>query len=184
MMSSLPVSVKLVFSTPTYILIAIAVAVPFWILFNTFDQLIFFEPIWIFYLPEDTMTGFILTTAISILLGMLVSMNIYVIRHSKLRIKSGSLLSGSSLSIISGVCSSCSSVGFLLISTFGSIGVIASNLLTIYQIPLRIISLAILFFALYTIHKRITQSCVIEFGSDSVETNQNYQKDSETEALR
>jgi hypothetical protein len=184
MMSSLPVSVKLVFSTPTYILIAIAVAVPFWILFNTFDQVIFFEPIWIFYLPEDAMTGFILTTAISILLGMLISMNIYVIRHSNLRIQSGSLLSGSSLSIISGVCSSCSSVGFLLISTFGSIGVVTSNLLTIYQIPLRIISLVILIFALYTVHRRITQSCVMDVRSDSMETNLKYQKDSDTEELK
>ena len=184
MIKSLTLSVKLVFSIPTYILIAVAVAIPFWILFNIFDQLIFFEPIWIFYLPEDAIVGFLLTTIISILMGILVSMNIYVMRHSKLRIRSRSLLSGSSLSIISSVCSSCSSVGFLLISTFGSIGVIASNLLTIYQIPLRIISLAFLFFALYTIHKRITRSCVIEFGSDSVETDQKYQKDSETEALK
>ncbi|MGC1134398.1 MAG: hypothetical protein WA941_16340 [Nitrososphaeraceae archaeon] len=184
MINSLPISVKLVFSTPKYILIAVAIAAPFWILFNIFDQLIFFEPIWIFYLPEDAITGFILTTAISILIGMLISMNIYVIRHSKLRIKNGSLLSRSSLSIISGVCGSCSSVGFLLISTFGSIGVVASNLLTIYQIPLRIISLMILIFALYTVHKRITQSCVIDVGSGTMKTDQKHQKDSETEALK
>jgi hypothetical protein len=179
MISSLPLSIKVVFSTPTYILIAVAVAIPFWIVFNFFDQLIFFEPIWIFYLPEDAIAGFILTTAVSILIGMLVSMNIYVIRHTKLRIRSRSLLSGSSLSLISGVCSSCSSVGFLLISTFGSIGVIASNLLTIYQIPLRIISVAILIFALYAINKRITQSCVIDVRSGSMETDQKYQKNSD-----
>ena len=164
-MISIPLSVKVVFSTPTYILIAAAVAIPFWILFNVFDQLIFFEPIWIFYLPDDAVTGFVLMTMISILLGMLVSMNVYVIRHSKLKISRKSLFSGSSLSIISGVCSSCSSVGFLLISTFGSIGIIASNLLTNYQIPLRIISVAILFFALYYIHKRIVQSCVMSSNS-------------------
>ena len=176
MMISLPLSIKVVFSTPTYILIAVAVAIPFWILFNVFDQLIFFEPIWIFYLPNDAIAGFVLTTVVSILMGILVSMNIYVIRHTKLRIRSRSLLSGSSLSLISGVCTSCSSVGFLLISTFGSIGVIASNLLTIYQIPLRIISVAILIFGLYAINKRITQSCVIDVRSSSMETDQKYQK--------
>ncbi|MGC1135393.1 MAG: hypothetical protein WA941_21370 [Nitrososphaeraceae archaeon] len=164
-MISIPLSVKVVFSTPTYILIAAAVAIPFWILFNVFDQLIFFEPIWIFYLPDDAVTGFVLMTMISILLGMIVSMNVYVITHSKLKSSRKSLFSGSSLSIISGVCSSCSSVGFLLISTFGSVGIIASNLLTIYQIPLRIISVAILIFALYSIHKRITQSCVMSSNS-------------------
>ncbi len=175
-MISLPLSMRVVFSKPTYILIAVAVAIPFWILFNVFDQLIFFDPIWTFYLPDDAIAGFILTTAISILISMLVSINIYVVRHSKLRIKSRSLFSGSSLSIISGVCGSCSSVGFLLISTFGSIGVIATNLLTIYQIPLRLISVAILIFALYAINKRITQSCVIDVRSGSMETDQKYQK--------
>jgi hypothetical protein len=161
-MISLPLSVKIVFSRPLYIFMAIAVGIPFWILFNVFDQLIFFEPIWIFYLPEDAIIGFILTTIVSILLGILVSMNVYAIRHSRLKISRKSLFSGSSLSIISGVCSSCSSVGFLLISTFGSIGIIATNLLTIYQIPLRIISVAILILALYYIHKRIVQSCVMD----------------------
>jgi len=177
-MISIPLSMRVVFSIPTYILIAIVMAIPFWILFNVFDQLIFFEPIWIFYLSEDAITGFILTTIISILMGMLVSMNIYVIRHSsKLKISRASLFSGSSLSIISGVCSSCSSVGFLLISTFGTAGIIASNLLTIYQIPLRIVSLAILIFALYYIHKRIVQSCVIDTSNDnSMDTEQKYQK--------
>jgi hypothetical protein len=163
---SLPLSFKVVFSTPMYILTAAAVAIPFWILFNVFDQLIFFEPIWIFYLPEDAIIGFILTTIVSILLGILVSMNIYAIGHSRLKISRKSLFSGSSLSIISGVCSSCSSVGFLLISTFGSIGVITTNLLTIYQIPLRIISVAILIFALYYIHKRIVQSCIMDLRKD------------------
>jgi hypothetical protein len=160
----LPLSMKVIFSMPIYILIAIAVAIPFWVLFNFFDQLIFFEPIWIFYLPEDAIIGFVLTSIISILMGILVSMNVYAMRHSKLKISRKSLFSGSSLGIISSVCSSCSSVGFLLISTFGSIGIIATNMLTIHQIPLRIISVAILIFALYTIHKRILQSCALEFN--------------------
>lgn len=178
-MMLLPLSVKVVFSIPAYVIIAVSITIPFWILFNVFDQLIFFDPIWIFYLPEDAIIGFILTTIVSILLGMLISMNIYVWRHSKLKFSRASLFSGSSLSIISGVCSSCSSVGFLLISTFGSIGIIASNLLTVYQIPLRIISIAILIFALYSVHKRITQTCAIESRNASMETNNKYQKESD-----
>jgi hypothetical protein len=179
MTTHLPLSMKVVFSKPMYVLIAATIVIPFWILFNFFDQLIFFEPIWIFYLPEDALIGFILTTLISILMGMLISMNIYVIRHSGLRISRKSLFSGSSLSIISSVCSSCTSVGFLLISTFGTIGIIASNLLTIYQIPLRIISIAILIFALYSIHKRIVQSCVTGFRDNNMKTDQKYQKESD-----
>ena len=76
-MMLLPLSVKIVFSVPTYILIATVVAIPFWILFNFFDQLIFFEPVWNFYLSEDGITGIIVTTRVSILIGMLISMDIY-----------------------------------------------------------------------------------------------------------
>jgi hypothetical protein len=170
MISLLPLSVRQVFSIPSYIALTAVVAIPFWILFNMFDQLLFFEPIWILYLPEDAIVGFILTTMISILLGILVSMNVYVIKHSRTRISRASLFSGSALGIISGVCSSCSSIAFLLISTFGTIGVIASNFLTIYQIPLRAVSVAILIFALYTIHRGIMRSCFI---GDKVSTTGN-----------
>ena len=138
-----------------------------------FDQLLFFEPIWIFYLPEDAIVGFILNTIVSILLGILVSMNVYVIKHSRIRISRASLFSGSALGVISGVCSNCSSIGFLLISTFGTIGVIASNFLAIYQVPLRVVSVAILILVLYSIHRRITRSCTIDYKVPSSKDSPN-----------
>jgi hypothetical protein len=154
-------SFKAVFSNPLYMILAASVAVAFWIIFNVLDQLIFFYPIWIFYLPDDAITGFLLTNVTSILLGILVSMNLYVLKHSKMR-SGGSLFSGTALSIISSACAGCSSIGFLLISTFGAIGVIATNLLTVYQVPLRLISIGILLFALHTIINRISKSCSVK----------------------
>ena len=74
---------KTVFSNPLYIVLGASVAAAFWIIFNVLDQLIFFYPIWIFYLPDDAITGFLLTNIISILLGFLVSMNLYVLKYSK-----------------------------------------------------------------------------------------------------
>ena len=52
-------------------------------------------------------------------------------------------------------------------STFGSIGVVASNFLTIYQIPLGAVSVAIPILALYSIHIRLTRSCAIDYVSSS-----------------
>jgi hypothetical protein len=37
----------------------------------------------VFYLPEDAITGFILSNITAILLGIVVSMNIYVLKHSR-----------------------------------------------------------------------------------------------------
>ena len=61
-------------------------------------------------------------------------------------------------------------IGFLLISAFGGLGIVVSNFLSIYQTPLRIISIGILLFALYSIHKRITESCCV-FGCNTTYDN-------------
>jgi hypothetical protein len=157
---------NIVFSNPLYIAIAGAVFTFFWVVFNSFDQLLFFSPVVTFYLPDDAIAGFILTNITSILMGMLVAMNVYVIRNSKIRLDK-SLLPGSILSIASSACASCSSISFLVISTFGGFGVVATDLLTNYQTPLRIASICILIWALYSVHNRITNSCIL----DNVFTN-------------
>jgi len=85
-------------------------------------------------------------------------MNVYVIRNSELNLDK-SLFSGSILRIGSSVCGACSSIGFLVITTFGGFGIIATDFLTNYQIPLRIVSIGILLWALYSVHNKITKLC-------------------------
>jgi hypothetical protein len=159
--TTIPLAFKMVFSNPFYIAIAGAVFTVFWIVFNSFDQLLFFSPIVTFYLPDDAIVGFILTNITSVLMGMLVAMNVYVIRNSKIRLDK-SLLSGSILGIASSACASCSSIGFLVISTFGGFGVVATDFLTNYQTPLRIASICVLIWALHSVLNRITKSCILD----------------------
>jgi hypothetical protein len=82
-LGSILASVKLVFSHWTYITLAGTIAAIFWIIFNVFEQLLFFYPIIVFYLPEDAIVGFILSSTTASLLGMVVSMNVYVLKHSR-----------------------------------------------------------------------------------------------------
>ena len=112
-------SIKIVFNRWIYIVLAGAVAAIFWIVFNIFDQLLFFSPVFVFYLPDDAFVGFVLSNITAILLGIVVSMNIYVLKHSnRSRISLTSFFSGSTISVLSSTCASCSSLGFLLVSTF------------------------------------------------------------------
>jgi hypothetical protein len=151
------------FSNWLYIVLAGVIASIFWILFNVFDQLIFFYPVFVFYLPDDAITGFIFSSISAVLMGIVVGMNVYVVKHSKkLKIGVVSLFSGSSLSVLSSTCASCSSIGFLLVSTFGGVGITASTFLTNYQIPLRIVSICLLIWALYSISKKLTKSCILK----------------------
>jgi hypothetical protein len=156
---TVPLAFKMVFRNPLYIAISAAVFVFFWILFNIFDQLLFFSPVVAFYLPDDAVAGFIITNLTSISMGILIAVNVYVVGNSKIRLDK-SLFSGSILGIASSACASCSSIGFLVISTFGGFGIIATDFLTNYQTPLRIISIGILLWALYSLHNKITGPCI------------------------
>jgi len=161
-------SIKIVFNSWIYIAVAGAVAAIFWIIFNIFDQLLFFSPVFVFYLPQDALAGFILSNITAILLGIVVSMNIYVLKHSdRSRISLTSFFSGSTISVLSSTCASCSSLGPLLVSTFGGVGVTASTILSNYQIPLRIISIALLIWAFYSICSKLTKSCSIDYKTDN-----------------
>jgi hypothetical protein len=64
-------------------------------------------------------------------MGVLIAMNVYVIKNTKVRLDE-SLFSGSILGIASSACASCSSIGFLLISAFGGFGIFATDFLTNY----------------------------------------------------
>jgi hypothetical protein len=89
----------------------------------------------------------------------------------KIKDSLGSLFSGSTLSMISSTCASCSSVGFLLASTFGEIGITASVFLSNYQTYLRVISIALLVWALYSTSNKLTKNCVLNHGLDNGASN-------------
>ena len=159
--SQLVLPFKLIFSKWSYILIAFTTALAFWIVSSIFDQLLYFTPIVYFYLPEDAVVGFILATITSILLGIIVSMNIFVFKNTRTKIKTASFFSGSTLGLLSSTCASCSSLGFLLVSTLGAAGVTASSFLSNYQIPLRLLSIGLLAWAYYSVSRQLMNSCAI-----------------------
>jgi hypothetical protein len=164
-LDSLILSFRIVFSRWPYLSIAAITAAIFWTVFSIFDQLLFFSPIVIFYLPDDAVIGFILSTLTSIFLGIIVSMNLYVLKHSKLKMNLVSFFSGSTISVLSSTCASCSSLGFLLVSTFGGAGIAASTFLSNYQTPLRVLSIVLLIWALYSISNKFSQTCKINYPS-------------------
>jgi hypothetical protein len=169
---SIIISSRLVFSRWPHLVLGGAVTIVFWIIFNVFDQILFFSPVATFYLPDDAVQGFVISNITAVLAGAVISMNLYVIRHSK-GLKTGilSLFSGSTMSLLSSTCASCSSLGFLLISTFGGLGVTASTFLTNYQMPLRVISILLLIWAYYSISRKLTRSCVLDYHLSSKKHN-------------
>ena len=160
-------SFQIVFSKLANIVFATSIAIAFSIISSIFDQFLFFFPILVFYLPSDAVVGFILANIIAVLLGIVVSMNVYVVKHSEIKIRSISLLSASSLSVLSSICVSCSSLGFFLISVMGTVGVTVSAFISNYQTPLRLLSIALLIWAYYSVSNKLTKSCVKSYLNSS-----------------
>src|SRR5215211_2220032 len=92
-------------------------------------------------------------------------MNVYVLKHSRgIKLNAASFFSGSSIGVLSSTCASCSSLGFLLVSALGGAGITISTFLSNYQTPLRIISIALLLWAYYSLSIRLTKSCNIAYN--------------------
>ena len=70
---------------------------------------------------------------------------------------------GSIIGASAGACS-CSSVGFAVVSIFGTVGGIATSFLTNYEIPLRLVALGILGYTYYSTTKAISSECKIKFN--------------------
>jgi hypothetical protein len=155
-------SMQMVFTKPGYLVIAALVTAGFWIIFNILDELLFFTPVFVFYLPEDAVTSFIISNITAPLLGIVIAMNVYVFKNSKIKFSRASLFSGSSISVISSTCASCSSVAFFIVSTFGGAGILISTIMSDYQIPLRLLAVGLLIWALYSVSNRLTKSCVLD----------------------
>jgi len=159
--ASVSISAKMVFSKKSYVGLAIAVAVAFWMILNVLDGLLFFSPVMNFYypIPQDAIPGFILTNIMSSLIGIVTSMTVYAFRNSHAGINKSSFFLGSTLGTVSSICAGCSSVGFYLVTTFGAAGLAASSFMSNYQLPLRLLAIGLLVWTYYSAHKRITRSC-------------------------
>ena len=87
-------------------------------------------------------------------------MNIFRVKLIKKIRKIGTSITGTVVGASAGACS-CGPIGFTVITTFGTSGSIASSFLTNYEIPLRLISIGILFLVLLTTMRSLSTECKI-----------------------
>ena len=148
------------FSNFRYVSLAAAIFVGLMFLLSTLSEYVFFEPYFVFDIPPDRITGFVLIVGVSILSALAIPMNIYlVVSLQKAKRISGGFL-GSLIGASAGACS-CGPVGFAVISTFGTVGGIATAFLTTYEIPLRLASLGILGYVIYSTTRSLSDHCKV-----------------------
>jgi hypothetical protein len=151
----------LVFSNKKYIALSASIFVVLLVTLSIVSEFIFLSPNFLFYVPVYEITNFALIVIVAALSGMVISLSIYRIRLMGAGIrKSGTGFFGSIIGASAGACS-CGSIGFAVVSTFGAVGGTATAFLTNYEIPLRLVSIAILAYTYYVSVKGITAQCKI-----------------------
>ncbi|KAF6242501.1 hypothetical protein C6988_07410 [Nitrosopumilus sp. b1] len=152
---------SLVFSNPKYILLGGIIFVGLLIPLLILSEYLFFEPYVVGHIPKDTELGFSLIVILSGLAALVLPMNVYRInflRHSKKKLGGG--VFGSIVGAAAGACG-CGPVGFAIISTFGSIGSVASSFLITYEIPIRMAAICILVLSYFTTIRSLKVECKI-----------------------
>jgi hypothetical protein len=152
-------AVKFVFSNPKYLILSITIFTSMLIGLLILSEYIFLEPYVVSHIPSGTEFGFVLIVIISALSALVLPMNIFrinLLKKSKQKMGGGIL--GSFIGAAAGACS-CGPIGFAVISTFGSVGATATAFLTNYEIPIRIIAIAILSVTYFTTVKSLKSEC-------------------------
>lgn len=151
-----------IFSNFKYLLLAVIISIGLFIPLSIISEYIFTSPYLVMSVSSDSMVGFVLIIAVSIMSGIVVSMNVYrikLLKQSKSKM-SGSLF-GSIIGASAGACG-CGPVGFAVISTFGTIGGIATSFLSNYEIPIRLASIGILAYTYYATTRSLKIECSLK----------------------
>ena len=154
--------IKLVFADYRYIILAVAIFVGMLIPLSIISEFIFLEPYVIAHISSGGEISFFLILVVSALSGLVLAMNVYRIntfRNSPKK-KMGGGLFGSLIGAAAGACS-CGPIGFAVISTFGTAGGIATAFLANYEIPIRLVAIAILAYTYYATVKSLAVECKI-----------------------
>ncbi len=152
----------LVFSRKKYLALSVSIFVVLLIALSIVSEFIFFSPNFVFFVPVYQIASFSLIVVVSALSGLVIALSIFRIRLLGAGIrKSGTGFFGSIIGASAGACS-CGSIGFAVVSTFGAVGGTVTAFLTNYEIPLRLISIAILGYTYYVAVKGITSQCRIK----------------------
>ncbi len=152
-------TIKLVYSNFKYVILASAIFVSMMIGLLILSEYIFLEPYLVSHLPSGSELGCVLIVILSALSALVIPMNIFrvnILKSSKQKMGGG--IFGSIIGAAAGACS-CGPIGFAVISTFGSVGAAATAFLTNYEIPLRIIAIAILTVTYFTTVKSLKVEC-------------------------
>ncbi|MCV0410115.1 hypothetical protein [Nitrosopumilus sp.] len=161
-------TLKLVYSNILSWVISISLFSTLFVFMLYAREFLFFEPFFVFHLPVDWIPSFILIVIVSGLVGLVTNLAVFQMRVLKANSKkTGTGVVGSVIGVSAGVCSSCGQIGFAIISTLGVVGSTSLSFLTTYEIPIRLLAIAILSGSYFVMIKGISRGCKVNLNDSS-----------------
>ena len=155
-------ALKLVYSGISSWLISGVVFVCLLLFLLSAREFLFFEPFWAFHVPSDWILQFVLILIVAGLISLVTSLAVYQIRMLKANYKkTGTGVIGSLIGVGAGVCTSCGPIGFSIIMTFGVAGATTLSFLYEYEIPIRLVAIAILVATYFMMIRGISKECKV-----------------------
>ena len=154
-------SLKIVFSNHVFVVLASIIFITMLFGLLVLSEYIFLEPYIIGHIAPGMELGFALIVILTTLSAVVIPMNIYrinILKKSKRKV-TGSVF-GSFVGSVAGVCS-CGPIGFAVFSTFGSVGATGLAFLTNYELPIRIVAIALLAVTYFTTVKSLEIECKV-----------------------
>ena len=149
---------------PTFGLLALAIGLLFALLFLYSDSFVFFSPYFVVYVPLDSTPYLLLDLVISALSGIAISGSIYQLRFAPYASSrnAGAGLAGMLAAVVAGACPCYYLVPLLALAggaggVLGALGIFLYNL----QIPIKLLSLALLGFVLLMLERSLVAYCRI-----------------------
>ncbi len=159
-------ALSLVFSDKRFIVLSVVIFIGMLVPLSIFSGYIFLEPYLVFYVAGSIVFNFTLLVIISVLTGLVSSMGIYRIKILKIKSrKANSGVYGSLLGAGAGACG-CLSMNTVFLSVFGAVGSTFAIFSSTYEIPLRLVSIAILGITYVAMAKGISADCKIKINED------------------
>ena len=154
---------------PIYAASAIGIAISFSVLFLYFDEFLFFSPYLIFSVLPGRIGYFALDLIISGLSGVVLSLSLFqLFSASKLKAKGQKLgVVGIIVAFISGACP-CYYLVPLIAVAGGAGGILAFMGITLstYQLPVKLVSVALMALVGYSIEKSLRVSCRTDYRTE------------------
>ena len=154
---------KVIFSNLKFIVISVIIFSSMMFGLLLVSEFIFLEPYFVTHIPSGSELGFTLIAVLSGLSALVISMNLFrIVNLKNSKHKMSSSIFGTFVGSAAGACS-CGPIGFAVISTFGSVGATTTAFLTNYELPIRIIAIAILVITYFTTIKSLKTECNVSF---------------------